>query len=913
MRILIVDDEAGVLQALMAIVKAMPGHDVRVAASAQKAHEHATALGGADLLITDVVMEPTDGFTLRAEMQELHPALQAIFISGYDLSEYVEQTAGTPVLAKPVDADALRKEIENAAARLAAPAPVAVPVAVAASQPVAAAVQPVAVAQPTVRAVPQGMPASAVAQPTVRAVPQATPVAVPSAAPVPAAVPSAPTAQPTARAVPQATPVAVPSAARVPVAVPSAPAAQPIARAVPQATPVAVPSAAPVPPAVPPAPAAQPTARAVPQATPVAVPSAAPVPAAVPPAPTARAVPQATPVAAPPPTPVAVKPPPIPPAPATVRVAAPAASAVPAVQTPAAVPAAAPSGPPDPLIGVQLGDYRVQQLIGEGKWGRVYLALQLSVNRRVGLKILNPAHSEDDGARAQFLADARAKAAVQHPFIMTVFEADDRNGLAFYTEEFLDGATAEERIARGQKLDEKTALHLMKVAGEGLQYLWSHNLSHAPIGAESLRLGNDNIARLSNIATADANPAVTVEQELHTVGTIIQKLTQEELISGGLRALLTRMTGGPNPVTGWPLVLQAVKALEPKVIPVEAAKMKAADAAAMRAVEAARKAKKRAVFISVATLCVLVLVLGFVVWHFLLSGARKLDVQVEIPAGSYTVGEGGTKAMLGAFEIDKYEVSIGEYRKFIVWCEKNEDREHEFDHPRGERRLSHVNDDAKTLIMNASVRGRRVFKQATDPGVEIDLNSPMVGVTFWDAYAYAHWRGKIVEGGAPRDLPTEEEWEAAARGTKGFKYPWGDEQKLKNFNSNQGYKALEPGGTKTDDGYNYWAPVDAFGSDISEFKVVGMAGNVAEWVYRKEGAKEHALLKGGSFASDPVTMWDRILKIPVDDAWFVWPAAQKPKGMAGVLPPGVTRFYVGDDVIPSFRSLYVGFRTVKRK
>jgi len=296
---------------------------------------------------------------------------------------------------------------------------------------------------------------------------------------------------------------------------------------------------------------------------------------------------------------------------------------------------------------------------------------------------------------------------------------------------------------------------------------------------------------------------------------------------------------------------------------------------------------------------------------------------VEIPAGSYLVGspDAGRKVNLGAFEIDKYEVSIGEYAKFIAWCEKNEDREHEFDHPRGERRLSHVNDDATTLILNARVRGRRVFKSEgnpaqgvpADPGVEIDQNSPMVGVTYWDAYAYAHWRGKVVEGGAPRDLPTEEEWEAAARGTKGFKYPWGDELKLKNFNSNQGYQALSPGGTKTDDGYNYWAPVDAFGSDLSEFKVVGMAGNVCEWVYRKEGAKEIPLLKGGSFASDPVAMWERILKIPVDDAWFVYPAKDKPKGMAGVLPPGVSRFYVGDDVAPAFRSLYVGFRTVKRK
>ena len=586
----------------------------------------------------------------------------------------------------------------------------------------------------------------------------------------------------------------------------------------------------------------------------------------------------------------------------------------------AAQPPAATGGSPDPLIGVQLGDYRVQQLIGDGKWGRVYLALQLSVNRRVGMKILSPERAEDEGARAQFLADARAKAAVLHPFIMSVFEADEQNGLAFYSHEFLDGASMAERIARGQKLDEKTALHVLKVAGEGLQYLWSHNLSHAPIEADSLRLGADNIARMANIAVADADPTVTVEQELLTVGTVIQQLTHENLISGGLRALLARMSGGPNAVTGWPVVLQAVKALEPKVIPVEAGKMKAADAAAMRAVEAARKAKKRAMIISVAMLSVLVLVLGVVVWRFVLTNARRLDLQVEIPVGSYTVGEAGTKAALGAFEIDKYEVSINEYAKFIAWCEKNPSQEHEFDHPRGERRLSHVNDDVKTLILNAVVRGGRVFKQAAnpakgepaDPGVEIDLNSPMVGVTFWNAYAYAHWRGKILEGGAARDLPTEEEWEAAARGPKGFKYPWGDEPKLKNFNSNQGYKALSPGSAKTDDGYNYWAPVDAFGNDESEFRVVGMAGNVCEWVYRKEGAKEIPLLKGGSFASDPVPMWGRILKIPVDDAWFVWPAASKPKGMV-VAPPGVSRFFVGDDVAPAFRSLYVGFRTVKRK
>ena len=460
---------------------------------------------------------------------------------------------------------------------------------------------------------------------------------------------------------------------------------------------------------------------------------------------------------------------------------------------------------------------------------------------------------------------------------------------------------------------------MLKVAGEGLQYLWSHNLSHAAIDAGSLRLGSDKIVRMANIASADADASVTIERELLTVGTILRQLTQEASITVGLRMLLSRMTGGPNPVTGWPVVLQAVKALEPKANPAEAAKMKAADDAARRAVEADRKAKKRGLIVSICTLSLLLILLGWVVWKFAISNARRLDMQVDIPAGSYNAGDPqvGTKAQLGAFKIDKYEVTIGEYAKFIAWCEQNDTREHEFDHPRGDRKASHVNSEVSTLIKNAAQRGRRVFhhpaipsqKLGEDPGAEVDMNCPMVGVTFWDAYAYAQWRGKILDADhVARDLPTEEEWEAAARGSKGFKYPWGDELKPKNFNSNAAYNALMPGATKTDDGYNYWSPVDAFSSDVSEFKVVGMAGNVCEWVYRKEGAQEIALLKGGSFASDPIPMWGRVLKIPAEDAWFVHPVSEKRAG-----PITAEAFYVGDEVTKSFRSLYVGFRTVKRK
>jgi formylglycine-generating enzyme required for sulfatase activity len=672
----------------------------------------------------------------------------------------------------------------------------------------------------------------------------------------------------------------------------------------------------------------QATVRAKPQA-PVAPDPAAQVPKAVgaQPRPTATALPKpaaAQPSAAPvavPQSGVRAVPPPAPAGQAGVRPAAQAAAPAPVSVAAAASAPAIPDAETDPLIGVQLGDYRVQQLLGRDAWGKLYSALQLSVNRRVGLKVLDPEMAQEEHHRNRFLTDARAKAAVQHPFIVSVFEADERNGLFFYTHESLDGATMEERIKQGQFLDEKTALQVMKAAAEGLQYLWSRNLAHSPLDASGLRVGADNIARLANIATADRDPSVTVENEIRALGKIIQQLVPAQSLSNGLRAFLSRMTGGANPVTSWPVVLQAVTALEPKVIPVEAAKIKAADAAAMRAMEAANAAKRRALYISVGTLSALVVVLAVFIARFVISNARKLDAQVVIPAGNYMVGSPGEgqKASLGEYEIDKYEVTINEYAKFIKWCKNNPDREHEFDHPRGERRTSHVDPDVELLIGKAWARGATVFKidpdpsgkNPGDPGVAVDLNSPMVAVTFWDAYAYAQWRGKILEDGIPRDLPTEEEWEVAARGPKSFKYPWGDELKLKNFNSNQDYKPLSPG-SKPDDGFNYWAPVDKFSGDVSGFGVVGMAGNVSEWVYRKEGNREIPLLKGGSFASEPLPMWGRILKIPAEDARYVWPQAAKPKNKTPQTL-GDTRLFVGDDVAPSTRSLYIGFRTVKRK
>jgi CheY-like chemotaxis protein len=163
MRILLVDDETSVLQALVAVLRTLPGHDVRVATNVDKALENAGAMGGVDLLVTDVVMEPVNGFTLRNQIASLYPHARTIFISGYDLSDYPEQLQDHQFLAKPVEAHALLEAVRQELTVLAASAPKPV-----ASPPQrafgAAAVKPLVAARPMARGAGAG-----IAQP--RAVP----------------------------------------------------------------------------------------------------------------------------------------------------------------------------------------------------------------------------------------------------------------------------------------------------------------------------------------------------------------------------------------------------------------------------------------------------------------------------------------------------------------------------------------------------------------------------------------------------------------------------------------------------------------------------------------------------------------------------------------------------------------------
>ncbi len=155
-----------------------------------------------------------------------------------------------------------------------------------------------------------------------------------------------------------------------------------------------------------------------------------------------------------------------------------------------------------------------------------------------------------------------------------------------------------------------------------------------------------------------------------------------------------------------------------------------------------------------------------------------------VPAGASVLGTNGGDANtqpqleteLGNFYMDVHEVTVAQYEQFYQAASR-------------------------------AVRGRKPDEAANEKDPD---DHPALGIAWRDAEAYANWCGQAFGG---KKLPTEAQWEKAARGSKGYRYPWGSE---KPFWS----RSRKPGQVD---------PVQSFRNDVSIYGIHDLAGNAREW------------------------------------------------------------------------------------
>ncbi|MCA1795710.1 MAG: formylglycine-generating enzyme family protein, partial [Desulfobacteraceae bacterium] len=198
---------------------------------------------------------------------------------------------------------------------------------------------------------------------------------------------------------------------------------------------------------------------------------------------------------------------------------------------------------------------------------------------------------------------------------------------------------------------------------------------------------------------------------------------------------------------------------------------------------------------------------------------KKFNAYVKVPKGIYTVGTKKERtAMLELQQFPMPEVHIARYpvtnALFEIFIDKTGYQTTAEKCGFGTVFFSRYKRKGNQASWHKSAGSRQVNgacwyqPHGPDSSLHEKRNHPVVQVSVEDAFAYASWIG--------RRLPTQAEWEAAARTDLGYRYPWGNDFATQALN-------IEAGGQADT------CPVDAYELHANAFTIVDMLGNVMEW------------------------------------------------------------------------------------
>ena len=184
-----------------------------------------------------------------------------------------------------------------------------------------------------------------------------------------------------------------------------------------------------------------------------------------------------------------------------------------------------------PLVGRQLGSYKIQSLLDAGAMGEVYRARDTKLGREVAIKVLPRAFTSDPERVRRFEREARVLAALNHPHITVIFGLEEANGICGLVMELVEGETLAGLIGRGP-LPIADALPIARQIAEALEAAHEHGIIHRDLKPANIKITDRGVVKVLDFGLAKAVRGDGEDGKRSQAPTLDLESTDEGLIVG---------------------------------------------------------------------------------------------------------------------------------------------------------------------------------------------------------------------------------------------------------------------------------------------------------------------------------------------------------------------------------------------
>lgn len=184
--------------------------------------------------------------------------------------------------------------------------------------------------------------------------------------------------------------------------------------------------------------------------------------------------------------------------------------------------------------GDEFAGYRIEQRLGRGGMGILYLAVEPGLERRVALKLIAPEAAADEVFARRFAEESRIAASIEHPNVVPIYAAGEEDGVPWIAMRYVAGSDLGRRIAREERLAPAEAIALIAQVGNGLDAIHAAGLVHRDVKPANVLLSGESGSEHAYITDFGVARNVATESGLTQTGRFVGTLdyVAPEQISG---------------------------------------------------------------------------------------------------------------------------------------------------------------------------------------------------------------------------------------------------------------------------------------------------------------------------------------------------------------------------------------------